>query len=35
MFVILTLAGYVRAGLVPVTDRSGAGGWTAVLLERR
>jgi ribosomal protein L11 methyltransferase len=29
------LAAYRRAGLVPVTDRTGTGGWTAVLLERR
>ena len=26
---------YVKAGVVPVTERSGQGGWTAVLLERR
>jgi ribosomal protein L11 methyltransferase len=28
-------AGYARAGLRQVTERTGAGGWTAVLLERR
>ena len=29
------IAGYVKAGVFPVTERSGDGGWSAVLLERR
>jgi ribosomal protein L11 methyltransferase len=28
-------AAYVEAGVVPVTERSGTGGWSAVLMERR